>query len=213
MSIGEMNNFLETGKKLLAIVVGLAFVATIILKYDDLKTSVAQLGGRIKSAEVAGVKLEFSEATIDKDVRPDLFRHLDAKMKRAIVGDIAAFEPREVVRLLSVGLLEKTCDFETPTRDMALAHAADIFLRENRLAELVPDDATRDAVRKEIAEREKRERKKSAIGYPRSCYKIKLTDRGIDVRTAMVHVFAANFAPGGSGGAQLAPGVFREARE
>lgn len=204
MTITDIKEYYSTGKKLLAILVGLSVPALAYAKSDEIMDMVGGLGGRLKTAEIPGLKLEFSEPAIEKSVRPDLFRHLDAKARRAIAADLAAFEPRTAVRLLSVGLLENTCDFDTPTHEMAQDYAADVFLREKKLAVLLPDEAARDAVLRETIQREEKTHKKSDIGYPRNCYKVRLTDRGIDVRTAMIHLFGATFGPTAGEGEQVA---------
>ncbi|WP_144259524.1 hypothetical protein [Methylocystis sp. ATCC 49242] len=190
MTMTEFNEMLGVAKKVATVLIGLSLPATLYAKGDQIFYAVGNLGAQLKSAEIAGVKLEFSEAAIRKYVRPDLFSHLDPAERRAIANDMAAFDARAVVRLLSLSFLDKPCEYERPTHEMAQEYAADIFLRERELAVIEFDDAERDR----IAQKLKASGEKSDIGYPRACYKVTLTKRGMNVRTAMMHVFAANLA-------------------
>jgi hypothetical protein len=212
MKFADITDVLSIGKKTAAIVIGLSIPPLLYFKSDDIVDTGAHLAQRLSKAEIAGVKFEFNDALIEKSVGPILFQHLDPKAKRAIANDIASFEPRSVVRLLSVGLLDKTCDFETPTHEMAQDYAADVFLREKKLATLEFDDALRQSVQREIIQREASTHRKSDLGYPRACYNIKLTNHGMDVRTAMVHVFGSSFAQNADGGEPSPPKKLQEAR-
>ena len=211
MKFTDVNDIFSIAKKTAAIVIGLSLPAVLYVKADDILDTADHLTQRLSKAEVAGVKLEFNETAIEKSVGPALFQHLDGKEKRAIASDITAFEPRMVVRLLSVGFLGKTCDFETPTHEMAQDYAADVFLREKKLVTLDFDSELRDLVRDEIVRREATTRKKSDVGYPRACYNMKLTDHGIDVKTAMIYVFGSSFAQN-AGDGDAAPKKLQEAR-
>lgn len=184
----------SNAKKALTIVVGLGLAGALFSNGDVLADSLGSLAGRLKTAEVGGVKLEFSEAAIDRAVRPDLFAHLNGAAKRTVARDMAALDPRRVVRLLSVGLLEKTCDFPNPTSEMALDYASDVALRERALVTFEDDIVAKADVLDDIR-KAKAEGRKWTIGLPRSCYKVILTNHGRDVRTAMTHVFGAMFAP------------------
>lgn len=151
--------------------------------------------GALRGAEFAGVKLDFGEAAIERTVPTELFRHLDAKDKRRIVQNVQSLEPRMVVRLLHVGLLENLCEFEKPTTGMIDDFAIDHHLRDRGLVTLEDSQQTKTKVLATVRKREAAERKKSDIGEPRACYDMTLTDHGRDVKTAVVQVVSANFGP------------------
>jgi hypothetical protein len=178
----------------IAVAVGLGAPLLVFLKYDDIAYGIGQLGDRLSKAQIGSVSLEFSAGSIQKNVRSDLFQHLHGADKMAIAQDISALRPDTVVRLLSVGALDKTCDFELPTVDMVDNYAADIFLHQRNLVHMDFDDAKRNAVLTEVKAREHASGKKSDIGYPLRCYNLALTPHGMDVKTAIIYVFGATFA-------------------
>lgn len=151
--------------------------------------------GSLRGAEFAGVKLDFGETAIERNVPAELFRHLDTRDKRRIAQNAQSLEPRMVVRLLHVGLLENLCEFEKPTTSMIDDFASDHHLRDKGLVTLEDNPQTKTKVLAGMREREAAERKKSDIGEPRACYDMRLTDLGRDVKTAVVQVVSANFGP------------------
>ncbi len=197
----EPNNYLDfwaTAKRYLAVAiavaVGLGAPLLLVLKYDDIAYGIGQLGDRLSKAQIGSVSLEFSAGAIQKNVRTDLFQHLHGADKMAIAQDISALRPDTVVRLLSVGVLDRTCDFELPTVEMVDNYAADIFLNKRNLVNMGFDDAKRDAILAEVKAREHASGRKSDIGYPLRCYNLALTPHGMDVKTAIIYVFGATFA-------------------
>jgi hypothetical protein len=178
----------------IAVAVGLGAPLLVFLKYDDIAYGIGQLGDRLSKAQIGSIRLEFGAAAIQKNVRADLFQHLRGADKIAISQDISALRPDTAVRLLSVGALDKTCDFELPTVDMVENYAADIFLHQRNLVHMDFDDAKRDAVLAEVKAREHASGKKSDIGYPLRCYDLALTPHGMDVKTAIIYVFGSTFA-------------------
>jgi hypothetical protein len=191
-------DFWATAKRYLvvaiAVAVGLGAPLLVVLKYDDIAYGIGQLGDRLSKAQIGSVSLEFSAGAIEKNVRADLFQHLHGADKIAIARDISALRPHTVVRLLNVGALDKTCDFELPTVDMVDNYAADILLYKRNLVHMDFDDAKRDAILAEVKAREHASGRKSDIGYPLRCYNLALTPHGMDVKTAIIYVFGATFA-------------------
>jgi hypothetical protein len=155
---------------------------------DGLSALAERFGG-LRGAEIAGVKLDFGEATIEKRVPPDLFERLDLKDKRRISRNLYSLEPRMALRLLQVGLLANLCEFEKPTTSMIDDFSTDRHLQDRGLARLVDSPQTKARV---LVMQAKAGRT-SDIGEPRSCYEIALTEHGWDVRTALVHVVSAGF--------------------
>lgn len=196
MDIKSFHEGLAAFKSLLATLGIVLAIGFIIWNADSIGEGFVNLAdrlGRLRGAEFAGLKLDFGEAAIERQVPADLFRHLNSKDKRRVARDVASLEPRLVVRLLHVGLLNNLCEFDKPTTSMIDNFGADHHLQERGLVTLADNPQTRTNVLVDIKQREAATRKKSDIGEPRACYDMTLTDRGRDVKTAVVQVVSANF--------------------
>lgn len=196
MDIKSFQDLLAAFKSLVT-TLGVVFaIGLVIWNADSIGDGLINLGdrlGRLRGAEFAGVKLDFGEAAIERYVPADLFRHLDAKEKRRIAQLVESLEPRMVTRLLHVGLLENLCEFERPTTGMIDNFGADHHLQERGLVMLMDNPQTKQNVLATIRAHEAATRTRSDIGDPRACYDIALTDRGRNVKTAVVEVVSASF--------------------
>lgn len=199
MDVKSFQEILAALENLLATLGLILAIGFLILNADAIGDGFVTLidrFGRLRGAEIAGVKLDFGEAAIERQVPADLFRHLDSKDKRRIAQDVGSLEPRLVVRLLHVGLLTNLCEFEKPTTGMIDDFGVDHHLQDRGLVTLTDNPQTRNNVFAEIKQREAATRKKSDIGEPRACYDLTLTDHGRNVKTAVVQVVSAGFGGG-----------------
>ncbi len=210
MDIKSFQDALAAFKSLVATLGLVLAIGFIIWNADSIGEGFVNLAdrlGRLRGAEFAGLKLDFGEAAIERQVPADLFRHLDVKDKRRIAQDVGGLEPRMVARLLDVGLLNNLCEFEKPTTGMIDSFGVDHHLQDRGLVTLTDNPQTKTNVLAAIRQREASTRKKSDIGDPRACYDMTLTDHGRDVKTAVVQVVSASFggspAPEPSGDASL----------
>lgn len=206
MDIKSFQDSLAAFKSLLTTLGLVLAIGFIIFNADSIGdgfVSLADRLGRIRGAEFAGLKLDFGEAAIERQVPADLFRHLDVRDKRRIVQDVNSLEPRMVVRLLHVGLLSNLCEFEKPTTGMIDTFGVDHHLQDRGLVTLADNPQTKAKVLADVQQREVATRKRSDIGAPRACYDMTLTDHGRDVKTAVVQVVSASFGapPAGQPGA------------
>lgn len=188
--------------------VGLGVViAVAVLNFD-----VIQLGFRTlfeKLPELAkvsafGLGVEFNSAVSKKTV---LARDLTTGSLREYWGDaqvanaskgLKSLDKRGLIRLMNVGLLANICQFEKANADILADTATDKGLEEKQLVSLVRNPETTNAVRADIRKREAATGKDSDIGYPLDCYDLKLTDKGHDVRTAIVYGLGAQFGAAGA---------------
>ncbi|PWB82543.1 MAG: hypothetical protein C3F11_11380 [Methylocystaceae bacterium] len=196
MDVKSFQEILAAFKNLLAtlgLVLAIGFLVLNAEAIGDGFVALIDRFGRLRGAEIAGVKLDFGEAAIERQVPDELFRHLDSKDKRRIAQDVGKLEPRLVVRLLHVGLLANLCEFEKPTTGMIDDFGADHHLQDMGLVTLTDNPQTKTQVLADIKQREAAARKKSDIGDPRACYDLTLTDHGRDVKTAVVQVVSASF--------------------
>ncbi|CAN2532821.1 hypothetical+protein [Methylocapsa aurea] len=192
MDVKGLQDALAALKSLIAtlgLVLAIGFAIVNAEAIGDGLSALADRFGGLRGAEIAGVKLDFGEATIEKRVPSDLFERLDTKDKRRVSRDLNALEPRMALRLLQVGLLANLCEFEQATTSMIDDFSTDRHLQDRGLATLVDNPQTKAKV---LAIQAKAG-KKPDIGEPRACYDIALTDHGWDVRTALVHVVSAGF--------------------
>jgi hypothetical protein len=192
MDIKGMQEALAALKSLIAtvgLVLAIGFAIVNANAIGDGLAALADRFGGLRGAEIAGVKLDFGEATIEKRVPPDLFERLDTKDKRRVSRDLNALEPRMALRLLQVGLLANLCEFDKPTTSMIDDFSTDHHLQDRGLASLVENPQ----IKAKVIAQQAKAGKKSDIGEPRACYDITLTDHGWDVRTALVHVVSAGF--------------------
>ncbi|MBU3886944.1 hypothetical protein FM996_19720 [Methylosinus sporium] len=192
MDIKGMQEALAALKSLIAtlgLVLAIGFAIVNANAIGDGLAALADRFGGLRGAEIAGVKLDFGEATIEQRVPPTLFERLDAKDRRRVARDLNTLEPRMALRLLQVGLLANLCEFERPTTSMIDDFSTDHHLQDRGLASLVDNPQIKARVIAELA----KAGGKPGIGEPRACYDITLTDHGWDVRTALVHVVSAGF--------------------
>jgi hypothetical protein len=120
--------------------------------------------------------------------------YLKSRRADAAAAAIAKLEPEEFARLMAVGTLDKPCEYEHPTAQMRSDLAVDYWLQEKGLVLLETDDKARtDAIADLDGKRARGEA--VAIGNPRTCYGLTLTDVGRDVKTWFVTQLKSAFNP------------------
>ena len=178
----------------IVLLIGVGIPLLVFLKFDDIAYGIGQLGDRLSKAQMGSVSLEFSPGAIERNVPAELFKYVPAAEKITVTKDISALQQHTVVRLLNVGALDKTCEFELPTAEMAENYTADIKLHEKNLVNMDFDDKKTEAILAEVKSREHSTGKKSEIGDPLRCYNLTLTRHGMDVKTAIIYALGATFA-------------------
>jgi hypothetical protein len=151
-----------------------------------------QRASSISTIEVEGVKLSFDQGSVSSQLVPFKVSPSDqAKVLETVHG----LEPDQFERLMNVGQLFDLCDFEHPTTEMRRQSAVDYELKEKGLASITESRHLRDEVEEKIKIGEISSGKLSDIGYPRSCYFLRLTDVGFNTKTAIVSILSRAFDP------------------
>jgi len=182
-------NFL---KSLLLIGAYLALMSLVIWNFPAITAATRALlerAGSLTTLEVAGVKIGFDPASVAAQLD---FPHLTMADKDHVQAQVKSLEPDEFERLMNVGELKDLCDFEKPTVDMRRMIALDYQLNDKGLVALKDSPELLGRVEAAIAAAEK-SGKPSAIGHPRACYRLELTDLGRNAKTALVRLFSAAF--------------------
>ena len=146
---------------------------------------------QIESFEGFNVKAAFKVDQIAQST--PIYQDLPADMKQMLPDDILSLRAAWVERLLYVGDQGKLCDFEFADQKMSEDHNADQHLAADGLI------AMRDSreVKAQVLEDMRQAKAKNRDwpnGEPRSCYVTELTERGRNVKTALVQFLRAGFA-------------------
>jgi hypothetical protein len=129
----------------------------------------------------------FDEPTLGRAVKIEFGkdRQLEQDYMASIVEAIHSLDAEKYRRFMYIEGLSNLCDYSNPTLSMRRDLAADWELEDLGLVEIkiVPElpDAITSLSR----------RIDSDIGLPRYCYLIKLTDKGRDVKTALVRTLGS----------------------
>lgn len=212
MDDGAYQSFLTIVERLLSSLnslikaIGLGIlIAVAVLNFDVIQSGFRSLFEKMPQiARVSGFGLnaEFKDATeigvavkTKGVVTEDLERFwTEAQSLNALHG-LKSLDKAGLIRLMNVGLLQDVCKFEKATSGILADNATDKALEEKQLVVLSRSPETLAAVRAKIKKREVETGKMSDIGYPLDCYNVTLTDKGRDVRTAIVSGLAAHFNP------------------
>jgi len=199
---------LSAMKSIIAAVATLSVLALFWADFNPIRAASQKLIERVGSAatviKMAGVELNFSAedvavAALASYGKDEVAHYRESGQADAAAAAIAKLEPDEFARLMQVGSLGTSCEYEHPTTQMRSDVAVDYWLQEKGLVLLETDDKARtDAIAELDGKRALGEA--IAIGNPRICYAIKLTAVGQDVKTALVTSFKSAFnLPHGGG--------------
>jgi hypothetical protein len=168
-------------------------LCVLVLDFPILKAGLADLFskiGQIETIEIPNFKAAFKADAIGRTTQ--VFQRLSDEMKANLTADMHILKPEWFVRLLNVGAQGKLCDYERPTAEMREDYATDRQLEALGLITLETSQEVKNEVLKEMR------MKKSLgqpweIGAPRSCYVTTMTERGWNVKTAIVEFLTAGF--------------------
>jgi hypothetical protein len=203
---GAMSKALDYIKAALQIAFSLVVLAIILLNFRGISVAIQnilQQAASISAVEYYGLKLNFTAATVDTNLK---LEYTEADFKKLGVDDSAAYKSRvlalihgldskEFVRLMYVGQLKNLCEFENPSTEMRDDAALDYELRDKGLTKIEVSPATLESVRAELAKMVA-QGKSLDNGYPRTCYDMTLTDDGYNVKTVLVNSLSATFDKG-----------------
>jgi hypothetical protein len=160
----------------------------------------------IDTIEVLGLKLGFNARRVEHDLQSALENYerynpsyfIDAGFaSRAdyeshILALTQGLSQKEVDRLVNVGELKNLCRFAHPDTEMRIFAAADARLVDKGLTKITDSPETFRRVRDEFAALEAKG-ELPAIGRPLSCYEMRRTDDGYNVRTVLIKGMSRRF--------------------
>lgn len=183
---------LDTVKGGLQVVYGCVFLVLILWIFPDIRSASKVLLDRAASAstlEVAGFKVAFTEVTVARGLELD---DVPAADRKVVLDAIYALDSKQFVRLMAVGRVGESCEYEHPTLGMRNDVALDYELQAEGLTEIAP---SRNVLESALRERAQKiaEGKSWDIGMPHDCYTLTLTDVGSRVKTVIVKNLAPAF--------------------
>jgi hypothetical protein len=183
-------------KSIIVITLGLSALAFLWADFNPICAASQKLLERAGSAatviKIAGFELNISPenvaaAALVSYSKDQVARYRESGQADAAAAAIANLEPDEFARLMEVGSLSFSCEYEHPTTQMRSDVAVDYWLQEKGLVALETNDKARTDAIAEL------DGKGAPIGNPRTCYALKLTPVGQDVKTALVASFKSAF--------------------
>jgi hypothetical protein len=165
---------------------------TVVVNFPAMRDSAARWLEHMTQFELqaANVKAVFKVETIAETALAQT-SEIPANMKGLLSDDILSLKAPWVERLLYVGDQGELCKYEFATESMLRDASYDQHLAADGLIVISPKPADEAAtkMRRKIAAGEK-----WTIGKPLSCYTTTLTERGRNVKTALVRFLRAGFA-------------------
>ncbi|TLG72799.1 rRNA methylase [Methylocystis sp. B8] len=158
---------------------------------------------QIESFEGFNVKAAFKVDQIAEST--PIYQALPAEMKDMLPDDIRSLRANWVERLLYVGDQGKLCDFEFADQKMIEDYNSDRHLSADGLITMKDSREIKAQVLEDMRQAKARNHD-WRNGEPRSCYVTELTERGRNVKTALVQFLRAGFA------AATAPAVRRDTK-
>lgn len=187
-----MSNGLDVLKAGLQVCYGVVFLVLILWVFPDIRNASRILLDRAASAsslEVAGLKVAFTEGIVAQGLE---LENVPTNEQKIVLDAIHGLDAREFVRLMAVGQLAGLCEFDHPTPQMRDDVALDYDLQAKGLAKIEQSHAALESVLAWHAKQTARG-ERIAIGAPRSCYEMQLTDVGSRVKTVIVKSLAPAF--------------------
>jgi hypothetical protein len=206
-----MAKYFEIARSAIYIIL-LAVVAIVVLwNFHALDSAVQNLfvqASSINTIEVLGLKLSFNARMVELDLKADLENYertnpsyftdngfaTRADYESHILALTQGLSQKEVDRLVNVGELRNLCTFEHPDTEMRIYAAADARLKDKGLTKIMDSPETLRTVRDQFAALEAKG-ELPAIGRPLSCYEMKRTDDGYNVRTVLIKGMSRRFSP------------------
>jgi len=156
---------------------------------------------QIERLEAFNMKAAFKVDRIAESA--PIYQALPSDMRDILPDDILSLRPGWVERLLYVGDQGKLCDFESADQKMIEDFNSDRHLSADGLITMKDSREVKAQVLEDMRQAKAKSRE-WPNGEPRSCYVTELTERGRNVKTALVQFLRAGFA------AATAPAAQRE---
>ncbi|MGH6844195.1 MAG: hypothetical protein ACRECU_05650 [Methylocella sp.] len=187
-----MSKALDYIKAALQIAFSLVVLAIILLNFQDLYLATRKFLERaasVSAIKALGVEIDLSATGVDQALS---LQNVAQDRKSRVLPMIHRLDSKEFVRLMYVGQLKDLCEFENPSTEMRNDAALDYGLRDKGFVKIENSPATLESVRATLTKLEA-QGKNLDNGYPRTCYDMKLTEDGFNVKTALVDNFSTAF--------------------
>lgn len=166
----------------------------LVTNFSEVRTAVGRLFDKftqIQSFEGFNVKAAFKVDQIAQAT--PIYAALPAELKELLPADILSLKPAWVERLLYVGDQGKLCEFENGNQKMTEDYSSDRHLVADGLIAMKESREAKAQVLEDMR-RAKAKNEDWTIGEPRFCYVTELTERGRNVKTALVQFLRTGFA-------------------
>jgi hypothetical protein len=203
-SLEDLDKFSKSANSLLTtIAFGAALVFVIVQSprlsgvTDTMLTKLAQ----VQSVEGFNIKMAFNNEATVLEALP-VYKEIDTGQRTTLRADLNQLDGDTLPRLLNVGALDGTCEFDRTTPGIRAAYETDERLHDLGLVEMRnADDVKTRVVAQMKATIE--QGKEWEAGAPRHCYRMTLTGRGWRVKSAVLE-FLSNGLTHASPGLTLA---------
>jgi hypothetical protein len=170
--------------RLRSIVLSLVLLALVAWNFGAINTSANEVLGmvsHIQQFEASGVKVVLRDDAKFKATLALVADNLSDAEKRATLDAVQKLTGPQAERLFTIENGQSHCDYTDATPKMRMYAYTDVALGELSLVDIKDDPA---GLKREMV----RTAHGSDIGKPRSCYSMKLTDRGYNAKSALVGI-------------------------
>lgn len=199
-SLDDIDRFVKSANGLLTTVAFGAGLVFVIFQIPALSGAMDTMIGKlaqVQSLEGFNVKMAFADSTVLEAL--PVFKEIEAGQRTTLRADLKQLDADSLPRLLNVGALEGTCQFDHTTPDVRAAYETDERLHELGLVDMrnAEDVKTRALAQMKATLDQGKEWE---AGTPRHCYRMVLTGRGWRVKTAVLEFLSTgltrNVSPG-----------------
>jgi hypothetical protein len=199
-SLDDVDRFVKSANGLLTTCAFGAALVFVVFQIPNLSGAMDTMIGKlaqVQSVEGFNVKMAFGDATVLEAL--PVFKEIESGQRTTLRADLKQLDAVSLPRLLNVGALEGTCQYDRTTPDIRAAYETDERLHDLGLVDMhnADDVKTRALAQMKTALDQGKEWE---AGTPRHCYRMTLTGRGWRVKTAVLEFLSTgltrNVAPG-----------------
>jgi hypothetical protein len=191
LSLAYLDRFNKSAMGLLTTAAFGAALFFVVAQIPTLRVAMDTMIGKlaqVQSFEALNLKMAFSDAAVLEGL--PVFKEIEPGQRTTLRADLAQLDGDSLPRLLNVGGLDGTCDYERTTPDIRAAYETDTKLRSLGLVDMqVADDIKTRALA--LMKTTLDQGKEWEAGTPRHCYRMTLTGRGWRVKSAVLEFLSA----------------------
>jgi hypothetical protein len=196
LSLAFLDRFNKSATGLLSTAAFGAALFFVIVQIPTLRAAMDTLVGKlgqIQSVEAMNLKMAFTDSTVLEAL--PVFKQLESGQQATLRADLQGLDGESLPRLLNVGTLEGTCDYDHTTPDIRASFETDERLHALGLVDMrAADDVKTRALAAMKTTLD--QGKEWEAGTPRHCYRMTLTSRGWRVKSAVLEFLSAGLTHG-----------------